>query len=76
MNIKKPAHLLDFWQGIHGELDTKWHKEFIKDKFVKEILSHPTDNINVASPRDEGKGKGSFFHDPHTVKDHLQSLLA
>jgi len=53
MNIKKPADLLAFWQEIHGELDTKWHKEFLKDKSVKEILSHPTDNIKVAVRRNK-----------------------
>lgn len=53
MNIKKPADLLTFWQDVHGELDAKWHKEFFKDKSVKEILSHPTDNIKVAVRRNK-----------------------
>ena len=53
MNIRKPADLLAFWQEIHGKLDTKWHKEFLKDKSVKEILSHPTDNIKVAVRRNK-----------------------
>jgi len=53
MNVKKPADLLAFWQEIYGELDTKWHKEFLKNKFVKEILTHPTDNIKVAVRRNK-----------------------
>jgi hypothetical protein len=53
LNIKKPADLLAFWQEIHGELDTKWYKEFLKDKSVKEILSHPTDKIKVAVRRNK-----------------------
>jgi len=53
MNIRKPADLLAFWQEIHGELDTKWHTEFLEDKSIKEILYHPTDNIKVAVRRNK-----------------------
>ena len=51
MNIKKPADLLAFWQQIHGDLDAKWHKEFVKDKSINEILTYPSDNIKVAVRR-------------------------
>ena len=51
MNINKPADLLAFWQEIHGQLDNKWHQKFLKDKLIKEILNHPTDNIKVAVRR-------------------------
>ena len=51
MNINKPADLLAFWQEIHGQLDDKWHQKFLKDKLIKEILNHPTDNIKVAVRR-------------------------
>ena len=53
MNIKKPVDLLAFWQEVHGELDAKWHKKFLKDKSIKEILTHPTDNIKVAVRRNK-----------------------
>jgi hypothetical protein len=53
LNIKKPADLLAFWQEVHGELDVKWHKTFLKDKSITEILTHPTDNIKVAVRRNK-----------------------
>jgi len=53
VNIRKPADLLAFWQEVYGELDTKWHGEFLRDKSVKEILTHPTDNIKVAVRRNK-----------------------
>lgn len=53
MSIKKPVDLLAFWQEVHGELDAKWHKEFLKDKSIKEILTHLTDNIKVAVRRNK-----------------------
>ena len=53
MSIKKPADLLAFWQEVHGELDVKWHKRFLKDKSIMEILTHPTDNIKVAVRRNK-----------------------
>lgn len=53
MSIKKPVDLLAFWQEVHGELDAKWHKEFLKDKSIKEILTHRTDNIKVAVRRNK-----------------------
>ena len=53
MNIKKPDDLLAFWQEIYGELDAKWHKKFLRDKSVKEILTHQTDNIKVAVRRNK-----------------------
>lgn len=53
MNIKKPADLLAFWQEVHGELHAKWHKTFLKDKSIKEILTHPSENIKVAVRRNK-----------------------
>lgn len=53
MNIRKPADLLVFWQEVYGELDVKWHKKFLNSKSIKEILTHPTDNIKVAVRRNK-----------------------
>jgi hypothetical protein len=53
MNINNPADLLVFWQQIHGELENKWHNTFLRDKSIKEILTHPTDNIKVAIRRNK-----------------------
>ena len=53
MNINKPADLLIFWQEIHGELENKWHNKFLRHKSIKEILTHPSDNIRVATRRNK-----------------------
>lgn len=53
MNIYKPADLLVFWQEVYGDLDPKWHAEFLKNKSIKEILTHPTENIKVATRRNK-----------------------
>ncbi len=53
MNINNPADLLVFWQEIHGELENKWRNKFLRDKSIKEILTHPTDNIKVAIRRNK-----------------------
>jgi hypothetical protein len=53
MNIRKPSDLLQFWQEVHGQLDIKWQKVFLKEKAVKEILSHKSDNIKVAVRRNK-----------------------
>ena len=50
MNVKA-TDLLVFWQETHGELENKWHSKFLRDKSIKEILTHPTDNIKVAIKR-------------------------
>jgi hypothetical protein len=52
MNMKA-TDLLVFWQEIHGELENKWHNKFLRDKSIKEILTHPTDNIKVAIKRNK-----------------------
>ena len=49
----KATDLLVFWQEIHGELENKWHNKFLRDKSIKEILTHPTDNIKVAIKRNK-----------------------
>lgn len=53
MNINKPADLLIFWQEIHGELENKWHNKFLRNNSIKEILTHPTENIKVAVRRNK-----------------------
>jgi hypothetical protein len=53
MNINKPTDLLIFWQEIYGELEKKWHNKFLRDKSIKEILTHPTDSIKVAIRRNK-----------------------
>ena len=53
MNINKPTDLLIFWQEIYGELENKWHNKFLRDKSIKEILTHPTDSIKVAVRRNK-----------------------
>ena len=51
MRIYKPEHVLAFWQEIHGELERKWHNKFLKHRSMKEILKHPSENIEVAIRR-------------------------
>lgn len=53
MRIYKPEHVLEFWQEIHGELESKWHNKFLKHRSIKEILKHPSDNIKVAIRRNK-----------------------
>ena len=53
MRIFKPEHILAFWQEIHGVLDSKWHKVFLKDPSIKQILQFDDENIKVAIRRNQ-----------------------
>lgn len=53
MRIYKPEHVLAFWQEIYGELESKWHNKFFKHRSMKEILKHPSENIEVAFRRNK-----------------------
>ena len=73
MNIQKPSDLLAFWQELYGELDTKWHRVFLKDKAVKEILTHTSDHIKVAVRRN--KKLSEILQDLREQEDKNEAFL-
>ena len=73
MNIQKPSDLLAFWQELYGELDAKWHGVFLRDKSVREILTHTSDHIKVAVLRN--KKLSEILQDLREQEDKNEAFL-
>jgi hypothetical protein len=53
VRIYKPEHILAFWQETYEVLESKWHKVFLKDPSIREILKFDSDKIKVAIRRNK-----------------------
>lgn len=54
-----PEELMEYWQSAFGDLDPKWHQQFLESEYVAKILKFSKDEIV------------EYLHNPPVIVEYI-----
>lgn len=72
----KPAHILEFWQLTHGNLEIKWHEQFLSNGYVMAMCTHHPAHIRAALRRNKNiRAALSLIYEIETLNEEKTDQL-